>query len=222
MVTAPGLYVFLLGLASGLALLAMSAYRRVSPPWLRWLLLGSGVLMLGRYATLALYTTVDAPERLPAWALHGWFLSSIGLTLPAVMAVDQLLRHPGMSPKQLLTWYAPFAVLYAAVILFGPAAPEPDRVVGWTLVLAPGWRELLSVVQAIFVIVYVGSCTLLLRKIPSAPIRLALLALALAFVYLAVDGVLVMLGRWYFRPFLFSEMAALLALWHAYETSRAL
>ena len=81
---------------------------------------------------------------------------------------------------------------------------------------------MLSAAQAIFVIVYVGRCAVLLRKIPSTPIRLALLGLALAFVYLGADGVLVALGRWYFRPFLFSEMAALLALWHAYDTSRTL
>ena len=219
MVTAASIYVFLLGLASGAALLTMSAFRHVSPRWLKWLLLFTGVLMIGRYVTLALYTTTDAPQRFPSWLKHGWLLSSVGLTLPGVMAIDQLLRHPGMSPKKLLTWFSPFLAVYAAVILFGPLTPVPDRVVGWTLTLTPEWKGALSVVQAAFVVGFVGLCSMLVRKIPSPPIRSALVGLALAYLYLGVDGVLVALGCWYFRPFLFSELLTLLALWRAYDTA---
>ena len=222
MVTAAGIYVFLLGLASGTALLTMSAFRRVSPRWLKWLLLFTGVLMIGRYVTLALYTTIDAPQRFPSWLKHCWLFSSVGLTLPGVMAIDQLLRHPGMSPKKLLTWFSPFLAAYTAVILFGPLTPVPDRVVGWTLTLAPEWTGALLVVQAAFVVGFVGICVMLVRKIPSPPIRSALVGLALAYIYLGADGVLVALGRWYFRPFLLSEVFAMLALWRAYDISAAL
>ena len=63
------------------------------------------------------------------------------------------------------------------------------------------------------------ACAAAAQPYPSRPIRIALFGLALGHGYLALDGLLLSMGRWYFRPFLFSEMATLLALWHAYETS---
>ncbi len=48
-------YLFLLGFAAGLVLLALSAYRHVSPGWLRVLLVASGILLLARYAALFLF-----------------------------------------------------------------------------------------------------------------------------------------------------------------------
>ena len=41
-------------------------------------------------------------------------------------------------------------------------------------------------------------------------------------VWLAVDGVLLACGQWYFRPYLYSEPAALLAVWYAYDTANHL
>ena len=214
-------YLFLLGLASGVGVLSITAYRRVSPPWLKWLLTASGVFVISRYVTLALFTNGEAPRRF--WILrHCWFATSIGLTLPSVFAIDQLLRHPALSPKKLLWWFAPFLAVYSSVMLFGAVTPVPDRVVGWMLRLGAGWRVLVSVVQGTFVIGFVAICVLLIRKISSRPIRRALLGLAVGQLYLGIDGVLLALGRWYFRPFLYSEMLALLAIWYAYETSASL
>ncbi len=214
-------YLYLLGLASGLAVLAISAYRRVTPLWLRWLLIASGLLVIGRYATLALFTSPDAPQRF--WALRRcYFLSAIGPTLPSVFAVDQLLRHPGMSPKKLLGWFAPFLVGYGFIILCGDVTPAADPVVGWTLHLTTPWRVAAAVIQGGFVVGFIGICVLLMRKVPSRPIRIALLGLALGHGYLALDGLLLSFGAWYFRPFLYSEMVTLLAIWHAYETAWSL
>ena len=221
MVLLAGAYLFLLGLASGVTLLSMSAYRHVSPRWLKWLLIATGSCVMSRYLTMALFTTTEAPKYF--WGLrHCWFATSIGLTLPSVLVLDQLLRHPGMSPGKLLRFFAPFLIVYGSIIVFGSMTPQPDRIAGWMPRLDPGWHWLLSGVQAVFVIGFVGLCVLLMRKFPSPPIRRALFALALAHGYLGLDGLLLALGRWYFRPFLYSEMLTLLALWYAYETSAQL
>ena len=212
---------FLLGLATGVTLLTVSAYRRVSPSWLKRLLMGCGLLMAGRYVTMALFAATADPARV--WPLHRlWLGSAVGLTFPGVVAVDQLIRHPAMTPRKLLRWCSPFLIAYGAVMLAGDAAPVADRVAGWAPRLAPLWRLILSVVQALFVIGFIGLCLLLMRKIPSASIRKPLLALSAAYAYLGADGLLIASGHWYFRPFLYSELAALLALWYAYETAHAL
>ena len=213
-----GSYLFLLGLTSGLALLAITSYRRVTPRWLRWLLMASGVFLISRYVAMACFTQPEAPRH--CWALrHYWLASSVGLTLPGVVALDQLIKHPAMSPNRLLAAYAPFLLAYAAVMLFGSYAPQPDPQGGWVPALSLGWRLMLSVVQGIFVAGFIGLCLVLARKLPSRSIRVALLALAGAYAYLGMDGLLLASRHWYFRPFLFSEMATLLALWHAYEIS---
>ncbi len=138
------------------------------------------------------------------------------------MAIDQLLRHPAMSPAKLLRTLSPLLAVYAVIILFGRMTPSPDHVAGWLPHLEGGWRWLLSSVQAIFVIGFLGICVALIRKIPSIPIRRALAGLILAYLFLALDGVVLAVGWWYFRPFLFSEMLALLAIWYAYDTSARL
>ena len=215
------LYLFLLGLASGIALLTITGYRRVSPAWLKWLLVMSGMLVISRYLTMALFTSAEAPQRF--WALrHCWFATSIGLTLPSVFAIDALLRHPAMTPNKLLSWFSPFLIAYSAVILLADGTPVADKVVGWTPSLSAGWRTFVSTVEGVFVLGFVGTCALLMRNIASRSIRIALLGLALGHSYLGLDGLLLALGAWYFRPFLYSEMLTLLAIWHAYETSASL
>jgi len=212
------LYLFLLGFASGLAILAISSYRRVSPRWLKWLLVASGLFVIGRYVTMALFTSEEAPQRF--WALrHCWYGTSLGLTLPSVFAVDQLIRHPAMTPKKLLIRFAPFLIAYLAVIFFADAQAVPDRVVGWSLKLTPPWRAAVIVVQSVFVLGFVGISLMLMAKLPSWPIRRALLGLVAGHVYLTLDGLIQAFGGWYFRPNLYSEMVTLLALWHAYETA---
>ena len=214
-------YVFLLGLASGITLLTITSYRRVSPPWLKRLLVVAGLLVMSRYLTMVLFTSHEAPERF--WALrHCWFATSIGLMVPSVFAVDQLLRDPRMSPKRLLIWCSPFLIAYGLVMLFGGMTPMPDRVAGWTPRLSPGWQALLSLTTGTFLVGFIGMCAVLVRKIPSHRLQLALLGLAAGQGALGFDGLLLAFGGWYFRPFLYTEMATLLAIWHAYETSAAL
>jgi hypothetical protein len=214
-------YLFVLGLACGLALLALTAYARVSPRWVRWLLMAAGGLVAGRYVAMACFAMAETPERV--WALRRlWFGSAVGLTLPGVFAVDALIRHPAMTPKKLLLRFSPFLAAYAALILCGHSTPVVDPVAGWSVSLTPAWRVFASAVQALFVVGFVGLCLLLIRKIPVPPIQTALLALAAAYGYLGLDGVILAAGGWYVRPFLYSEMAALLALWHAFQTAARL
>ena len=216
-----GLYLFLLGLASGVALLTLTAYRRVSPAWVKGLLIVSGSFVITRYVTMALFATADSPQRV--WALrHCWFATSLGLPLSSVFAVDQLIRHPAMSPKKLLGWCAPFLIAYGVVIVFATATPVPDRVVGWAVRLTPGWHLVLSAVHLVFILAFLGVCAMLIRKVPSRSIRIALLGLALGQSALALDGMLLSIGAWYFRPYLYSEILTLFALWHAYETAATL
>jgi hypothetical protein len=214
-------YLFLLGLAAGLAILTTTSYRRISPAWLKWLLVASGLLVMSRYVTMALFTSEEAPQRF--WALrHCWHGTAIGLTLPSVFAVDQLIRHPAMTPKKLLIRFAPFLAASLAILLVADLQAVPDRVVGWSLKLTPPWRAALIAVQGAFVLGFVGVSLLLMAKLPSWPIRRALLGLVLGHGSLALDGLLQAAGHWYFRPNLYSEMVTLLALWHAYETAASL
>ena len=213
-----GWYLVLIGIASGAVFVACAGYLTASPPWIRWMLLGSAVLVLARDVAMAVSAISIDP---PGWLLQRcWFASSIGLTFPAVVAVDHLVRHPAMTPKKLLRLYAPFLAAYLLVLLMAPMELRPDPLVGFRPVLV-GWGRLaLSITQTAFVLGLIWIAIQLVRKLPSSPIRAALLALVAAYAYLGIDGVILAAGHWYFRPFLFSEIFALLALWWAFETAR--
>lgn len=213
-----GVYLFALGLASGTALLAITAYRRVSPRWLAWLLAGSGWLVISRYVTMALFTHPHAPQRFAALR-HCWFATSVGLTLPSVMAIDQLLRHPAMSPQRLLRWFSPLLVAYGTIIVFGPTTIVVDADTGWRVQLHGGWQTLLGLIQGVFVLGFVVVSAMLIRKVAVSPIRTALLGLALGHTARGLAGWLVATGQWPFQSVLYSEMFILLALWFAYDTS---
>ena len=201
------LHILLLGLALGLTLLVAIAYLRLGPAWLRWLLLLSAGWLAGRYLAMFLFAVSPNPQDVWAWR-YAWFGSAVGLTLPAAVAVDQLVRHPAMTPKKLLQWYAPFFLGYVAVIALGRFALMPDPVVGAAPRLI-GWaRWVIGAVQSAYVLGLSFICLQLMRKLPSKPIRLALAGLLLAFAYLAIDG---RIG---------SELLALLAIWFALETAR--
>ncbi len=217
-----GTYLFLLGLSAGITLLAVTSFRRTSPAWLKWLLTATGLFLAGHYITLALLTTPGDPKQFSLLLRLFGFADTFGLTLPGVMVLDQLLRHPAMSPKKLLVRFSPFLVVYAAITLLAPIKVVPDRTAGWALALFGIWPAVLFFTQAIFLTGFIGISVMLMRKIPSAPIRKALFGLTAGYLYLAVDFLLAALGKWYFRPFLFSELAVLLAFWHAYETSSSL
>lgn len=212
-------YVFWLGLGAGLALLVMTSYRNISPWWLMWALLGSGALMIGRYVTMAVFAAGASPTAV-AWLQRFWFGSAIGLTFPGFVALDQLVRHPAMTPKKLLRAYAPFLAVYALVILLGTTQVTMNPVIGVRPRLA-GWAGiLLGLAQAVFVGLVVWLGAQLSRKLPSPHIRRALWILMAAYLYLALDGALLAMGAWYRWPFLYSEILTLAALWWAFETAR--
>lgn len=192
-------YLFWLGVAVGLTILVMTAYRVISPRWLRWALMGSGALVIGRYVTMAVLAT--GAQEVAALPQRLWFGSAVGLTFPGVVAVDQLVRHPAMTPKKLLRAYAPFLACYALAIGLG-SAPA------------------LALTQIIFAGLMVWLGVQLVKKLPSQHIKVALVILMAAYLYLALDGVLLALGVWYRWPFLYSEILTLLALWWAFETAR--
>jgi len=213
-------YMFLLGLAGGFVLLTLTAFRRVSPRWLRWLLMACGLAVMARYVTMALFALPEGAHRW--WGLWRlWYASSLALPLASVVAVDQLVRHPAMTPKKLLTWFSPFILAYGAVLLFSDAAPTPDPVSGSAPQLAAAWRGVLSATHAVFVLGFLGVAVQLARKLPSGQVRTALCGLCVGLLALAADGAVLALGGWYFRPYLYSEMVMLLALWHAFETGAA-
>ena len=213
-------YAFCLGLAAGMTILAATAYAGLSPRWLRWLLLGCAAFQASRYATMLVFATAPDPEAV-WWLRRCWLASAIALTLPGVIAADQLVRHPAMTPKKLLQRFSPFLAAYAVVLLFGRFELAPDPVAGAYPKLY-GWaRIVITVTQSAFVLGFCWIAGQLVRRLPSPSIRRALLGLMLAYAWLGVDGVLVSLGRWYVRPFLFSEMATLAAIWFALHTARS-
>ena len=216
-----GAYLFLLGLACGVSLLPLSLYTGLSPRWVRWSLVLVGSLAAGRYLAMAAFAVIDDPQRI--WMWHRlWFGSAIGLTLPGVFALDALVRHPAMTPKKLLRRLAPLLAAYAILALFAQAHPVQDRLMGWKIELEPAGRIVAALVQAAFVAGMIGVCAILIRKVPVPEIRGALALLALAYAALAVDGIVLAVGGWYARPFLYTEMLASLSLWHAFRTAAAI
>ena len=177
---------FQVGLAAGLSLLTLTSYRRVSPAWLHRLLMAGALFVFSRYVAMAVCATTSSPEG-PRILRHvGWLALLLGFILPSVFAIDQLLRHPAMTPKKLLVRSSfPFLVAWSTA--------TPFQWLRW-------------IYQGMFVLAFVVICALLMRKIPSQPIRLALLGLAVGQSCLAFGG-------------LYGEMAMLLALWYAYETA---
>ena len=152
--------------------------------------------MIGRYLAMALLTTGAQPV-MPRL----WLGSTIGLTFPGLAAVDQLVRHPAMTPQKLLKAYAPFFTFSLLAIALKSMAVLALTQLAYAGLM--GWLALL-----------------LSKKVPSRHIQVALWGLVAAFLYIALDGVLLALGVWYRWPFLYSELLTLLAVWWAFETAR--
>ena len=198
-----------LGLALGCTVVAMTAYLSVSPAWLRGLLLGSGVLAAGRYVSMAVLA-VNGSAGANWLVTHAWFGTSIGLTFPAAVALDQLVRHPAMTPQKVLRVYAPFFAADVLVLLFGRVQVALDPVAGVDVALLGLWNWLLVASQALFVLGVLWLGAALITKIPIRRIQLALAVLMGAYAALGLNV----------RPVLWSEMAACLALWFALDTAR--
>jgi len=167
---------------------------------LRWLLVASGVLLVGLYATRPVIILRQAQT----WVFSSWWAARfIGLTLPAVFAVDQLIRHPAMTPQTLLRGY-----VVVLVIVFA------------ALGLSPLVGALHFFIQIAFLLGFTGVCLMLMRKIPSPPIQRTLLVLALAYGYLALT--LLWLSPASLYPYPYPDMVCLVVLWYAYETGAQL
>ena len=100
----PAPHAFVLGIACGLALLVITAFRPLSPAWLKLLLIACGLTLMARYLLIAF-----PREEIPARVLDGLRLT--GLWLPYAFGLDQLIRHPAMTPKKLLRWCLPVLLL---------------------------------------------------------------------------------------------------------------
>ena len=218
-----GHYLFCLGFLAGLSLLTVTAYRHISPLWFRTLLAGAtGSLITGRYALLALVMMTDMPPPLAALRCV-WFGASAVFLFSSTVAVDQLIRHPAMSSKKLLVWLSPFLLVYGAALLVAPGTPvRMEAPLGWWLRLSPAWQALLSVTQGVFVIAFVGTVLLLIRKIPVWRIRLALLNLGMTQLCLGLGVFMILQTPTFLGYLLLAEMLALFVLWYAYETGAAL
>lgn len=149
------------------------------------MLIVTGLLLLSRYVTLAHFEVDES------WLRWWRLISGVSLTLPGVFAVDQLVRHPAVTPKKLLREYSPWLIAYGV------------------MTLTPWWRWAMPALTGLFAFVFLWICGMIIRKLPDRRIRLALVGLCLAYLSMVLSGLL------------FAEMVVLLALWHAYETSAA-
>ena len=214
------IYCFFLGLSIGISLLTMTSYRRVSPTWLRWLLIVSGILLIAHQLTLALVINSSSSDHL--WALRVlWYLMPMALLFPGIMAIDQLLRHPAMSPKRLLQWLLPFFGADIALMALARLTVVPDPTVGWMPVLAKGWAiSSLTLHEAMLAAAVVACLYLIGKPLPHA-MRQALWGLTIGLIALGLAIILLTVTRhWLILPL--SELPMLFALWCAYETSAEL
>ena len=123
-----------------------------------------------------------------------------------------------MTPKKLVTWYAPFFAIDAFVILCGPLTIAVDAAIAPRLT---GWAAaLLGTAHSVFVLGFLWLAWQAARRFPVATIRRAIFALMGSYLYLGVEGILVATGHGTPHPFLISEMLASVAIWFALDTAR--
>ena len=191
--------IFCLRLSTGASALLFSEYLALSPRWFRGVIAAAGLGVLLRYWLLV--WTAITPVPLTAWMIDGIDLwAAIGLTLPCAAALDQLVRHPAMTPKKLLRAYAPIAVAWMPAVVLGPLAS--------------------AVVQSAFALLIVWVGARLIRKLPVRKIRLSVAGLALAQLLLAgqrLAGSGVMLD---IRVLLVSEGVVLGSIWASLRAAR--
>ena len=211
------LYVFTLGVAAGLTLVIMGAYGRLSPRWLQVLLLASGALLAARYIGLTFLFV--APHEIPTQLLGiVWRSAPISFLLSSAVAVDQLLRHPAMTPKKLVRWMSPFLFAFALISLLAPTVLAGDPRVGWALCLPSLWGVALVAVQGVVAVVILGLGIFLARKIPSKPIieALLLIGMAQAMWTCAIAGTGLRCTTAPPAP-LTGDLLLLVALWYAFD-----
>jgi hypothetical protein len=188
--------VFALGVAVGLTVMMMAAARRVSP--FKASVICCGVFVAARYVALAAIRQAGLSVEWGELRLL-WHSGMTVLSWLTIVAADQLVRHPAMTPKRLVGW-----VLLPFLAACG--------------VTAPWWTAALTV-QELFTISFIGVCVLLIRKLPFPPIRRALAGLVVGQGCLGTSGWMSAFGGWGFLPYFIAELVMLLALWSAYETA---
>ena len=196
-----GWTIFLLGFSAGLCGLLLHEYVLLSPRWFRWIVTLSGLGVISRYVLLAMI--VITPPATLGWEVRlidAW--ASISLTLPCAVAVDQLVRHPAMTPKKLLGFYAPCAAALLVTFITGSN------------------RALLAVIHGAFALAVVWFSTLLIRKLPGTSVRLALAGLAAAQVVLAGCRLVGLLFALDIRLVLLTDLLVLASIWTALKTAR--
>lgn len=194
---------FLAGLGCGFTLLVASALRPVSPRWLRVLLL---CLMLVQAAWYLLSLLASPAVWLP-WSEPLWLLTATGLLVSSVFAIDQLLRHPAMSPRRLLRWCSPLlivAIVAAPLLRYPPLIPFLGRAL-----LYLGVYMLGSLGFSIWMLV-------LFPKIPSRVMRGAVCLLAAAHAMRAGE---ILYGLWRvgIPAIVHADLFLLMSLWYAYD-----
>jgi hypothetical protein len=193
-------------LASGLCGIVLLEYFRLSPRWFRWVLMLAGMGVAGRYALQAVQIILQTSPAPAGRLMAVW--AAIGLTLPCAAALDQLVRHPAMTPKKLLQAYAPFAMVLAPVVAFsGPGMAASDRL-------------MLAFMQGLFAMAVVWVSARLIRKIPGARIRLALMGLSATQLVLAGRRLAEIMPPSDLRLELVTDGLALAAIWWALTTAR--
>ena len=216
---AAGWYVFFAGVAVGGVLLASTAYAHVSPAWLKWLLLASAALAVSRYVSMTVFAVSFDPS--PPWLWSRcYYATTIALTFPGFVAMDQLVRHPAITPKKVVMCYAPFFIMNAAVLLCGTTQIVPHPLVGGRPRFTGAWPALLGFSQAAFLLCLFGAGVMLMRKLPASRIKFALGILLGAYAVLGICGVFAHRSATPLQPYLWAELLTFAAIWFALDTAR--
>ena len=102
--------VFLPGIACGMSLVLLTSFRTISTREIRWVLIACGLLLVSRYISLA--------STSPRYILGAeWFRlleieRTLGLWVPYAISLDQVLRHPAMTPKRVLRGCVVVSLIY--------------------------------------------------------------------------------------------------------------
>ena len=212
---------FWLGCASGITVMAGTAYRHISPAWLKWLLAATALVLLARYAALACLSLTSVPEHVGVLRPL-WLAAPISLLLPSAAAADLLIRHPAMTPQKLMRLLSPALIGYGLIIVCAPARLVPTLAAGWLVRLTGLWQALFLALQLSVSLGFVGVCVLLIRKIPLRPIQHGLALLALSQLLQGVDAIRVAVHVGSSALSIQTEIASLLAIWFACETGARL
>lgn len=191
--------VFLLGWAVGASALLFSEYLALSPRWFRWVIAAAGFGVVLRYWLLAL--TAITPVPLAAWMIDGvdvW--AAVSLTFPCAVALDQLVRHPAMTPKKLLRSYAPVAAAWMVAVIVN--------------------RLAVAIVHTAFALLVVWMGAQLIRKLPLHKIQLSVAGLAAAQLLLAAQRLAGSQAVLDIRVLLASECVVLGSIWASLRAAR--